>query len=542
MAIDIRPQADPVIITGAGPAGLALAIELGSRSIPCLIIERNDRTGAAPRAKLTNVRTREHLRRWGIAEALAEAAPLGVDYPSHIVFVTRLGGPLVTRIEDAFACKPERDHRYSEHAQWIPQYKLEAALLDHVATLPSVQVAMGHELVDFEQDGDRVRARIRDVATRVDQMVPGSYLVGADGARSTVRERCGIEMRGRYGLSYNYNTIFEAPGIAQAHGHGPGIHYWQLNADVPSTIGPMDVGDRWYFIPMGLKEGERFSDRDMPDILRRATGLDLPYKILSSDSWVASRLLAERYSSGRVFLIGDACHLHPPFGGHGMNMGVGDAVDLGWKLAAALQGWGHASLLKTYEIERRPVHERVLEETEINHSTAANKLARDGIEDLSAKGDEVRRQVAEFIRQTKGREFHSLNIVLGYSYAGSPLIESEEDGVNEWLPTPDYVPLARPGNLAPHRWLGDGSSLYDRFGQGFTLLVLDARSRAEAEETKVKADAMGIPLDVVDLEEPALLDLYEAPLALIRPDQHVAWRGSDAPADLLTRVTGHHVP
>lgn len=540
MTTNIQENSKPVIIVGAGPAGLALAIELGSRSISCLVVERNDRTGVAPRAKLTNVRTREHLRRWGIAKALGDAAPFGVDYPSHIVFVTRMGGPLITRIENAFACDPTLDHRYSEHAQWIPQYKLEAALLDHAGTMPSVQVEMGQELIDFQQDEDQVSVRIRDVATGEVRTLSSLYLIGADGARSTVREVAGIEMRGTYGLSYNYNTIFEAPGIAEAHDHGPAIHYWQLNGEFPSTIGPMDVGDRWYFIPMGLPEGARFSDEEMPEVIRRATGIDLPYRILSSDAWVASRLLAERYSLGRVFLIGDACHLHPPFGGHGMNMGISDSVDLGWKLAAVLQGWGHRSLLNSYEIERRPVHERVLEETAINHSTAANALVRAGIEDPTSEGEDVREQVANFIQETKRREFHSLNIVLGYSYFGSPFVIGDGGGPAEWVPGPDYVPSASAGSLAPHRWLEDGSSLYDKFGPGFTMLVLDARSRPEADKIQVQAVAMGIPFAVVEPGEPALFGLYEAPLALIRPDQHIAWRGSAAPADLLMTVTGRY--
>ncbi|WP_327752264.1 FAD-dependent monooxygenase (plasmid) [Sphingobium sp. SJ10-10] len=539
MTIELQGLTPQVIIVGSGPVGLALAIELGMRSVPCLLIEKNDRTGVAPRAKLTNVRTREHLRRWGIAKQLADAAPLGVDYPSHIVFVTRLGGPLITRIENAFSCEPVQDHRYSEHAQWIPQYKLEAALLDHVATMPCVQVAMAHELVGYEQDEDQVSVQIRDVASGTVQTISAAFLIGADGARSTVRDLAGIKMEGTFGLSYNYNTIFEAPGIAEAHSHGPGIHYWQLNGEVPSTIGPMDVGDRWYFIPMGLPAGERFSDEEMPDILRRATGLDLPFRILSSDSWIASQLLADRYRDGRAFLIGDACHLHPPFGGYGMNMGVGDSVDLGWKLAAVLQGWGDPSLLDSYETERRPVHEQVLKETAINHSTAANKLFREGVEDPSPEGDRVRKEVAEFIRQTKPREFYSLNIVLGYSYSGSPIIVAEQGDPTEWVPAKDYNPSARAGSLAPHRWLGDGSSLYDRFGMCFTMLVLDPQSRPEADRVAAEAGALGVPLGVIEIADPEVRKLYEAPLALIRPDQHVAWRGSEAPADLLKRVTGH---
>ncbi len=537
--MDIQGDIPPIMIVGAGPSGLALAIELGSRAIPCIVIEKNDRVGVAPRAKLTNVRTREHLRRWGIAKTLAEEAPLGVDYPSNIVFLARLGGELITRFENAFSCAPEQDQRYSEHAQWIPQYKLETVLLRKITTLPSVRVAMGRELLNINQDGDQVNVKIRDNATGEEQTLTCSYLVGADGARSTVRELLGIEMEGKYGLSYNFNIIFEAPGLDKAHPHGPGIHYWQLNKDVPSTIGPMDAGDRWYFMPMGLKEGEKIAIEDAPDLIRRATGIDLPYRVLSSDSWVASKLLAKEYSKGRVFLIGDACHLHPPFGGHGMNMGVGDSVDLGWKLSAVMKGWGDPSLLDTYEAERRPVHERVLDETVKNHSGAADKLFHDGIEDISEQGNKVREQVAEFIHDTKPGEFFSLNIVLGYSYLGSPIILSDQSDPPEWIPETQYVPSAQAGSLAPHRWLADGSSLYDKFGMGFTLLLLDAECRGEADKIADQAKALGVPFDVAEVSDPAVLQLYQAPLALIRPDQHVAWRGNAAPANLIGRVTGH---
>jgi 2-polyprenyl-6-methoxyphenol hydroxylase-like FAD-dependent oxidoreductase len=530
-----QPQ---VIIVGAGPAGLALAIELGSRSIICMVVERNDRTGYAPRAKNTNIRTREHLRRWGISDRLAAASPFGIDYPSNILFVTRLGGHFITRFEHAFGGNPARDQRYSEHAQWIPQYKLEAVLLEHARSLPSVSVMFGQELVEITQDADQVHARIRAMDTGSEQIITARYLVGADGGRSTVRQQIGAKMVGEHGLSRNNMTIFEAPGLAEAQRHGPAIQIWQLNQEMPSFIGPMDVGDRWFFAPTGIRSDVEFSEEELLDMIRRSTGLDLPYRILSSEVWVVSRLLADRYSRGRVFLVGDACHIHPPFGGFGMNMGIADAVDLGWKLAAVLQGWGGKTLLNSYETERRPIHNYVMDESQANHTLAPNQLAHDGIEEDTPRGAEVRKEVAELIWKTKQAEFFSLGVVLGYRYMGSPIIVDEVPG-SPWTRSIEYLASAAPGSLAPHQWLKDGSSLYDHFGQGFTMLVLDSRAKGEADKAQQQAEHLGVPFSIFAPSNRAVSQLYEAPLALIRPDQHVAWRGNTVPADLLARVAGH---
>jgi 2-polyprenyl-6-methoxyphenol hydroxylase-like FAD-dependent oxidoreductase len=527
-----------VVIVGAGPSGLAAAIELGSRFIPCLLLERDSRAGHAPRAKTTHTRTREHLRRWGIADKLAAASPFGVDYPAHVHFVTRLAGPSIARFEHTLNCQTAHDERYSEHSQWIPQYKLEAVLREHAQSLPSVQIRMGTQFVGLEQDAQSVRVRTRDVATGTEQVIGADYLIGADGARSLVRDQIGAKMIGSYGLSRNYNTIFHAPGLAQAHAHGPGIMYWQLNPDSPSLIGPMDRDDLWYFMPTMIPPGVTYSSEQTLQLIRQSTGIDLPYTILSSDEWVASRLLSDRYSLGRVFLTGDACHLHPPFGGFGMNMGIADSVDLGWKLAATLQGWGGQTLLDSYEIERRPAHEFVLDEAEANHAQGPSQLIRNGIEAPGETGDAVRREVAEFIRKTKVHEFYALGVVLGYCYRNSPLIV-DDGSMIYWQRSREYVPTATPGCLAPHHWLRDGRSLYDLFGSGFTLLVLADAERVDIEQARQEAAATQTPLKIVIMDEPELVRRYQASRALVRPDQHVAWRGNAWPAGgLLATVSG----
>lgn len=525
-----------VVIVGSGPSGLAAAIELGSRGIPCTILERQERAGYAPRAKTTHTRTREHLRRWGIAENLAAASPFGVDYPSHVLYVTRLSGKLIHRFEYALQCSSARDDRYSEHGQWIPQYKVEAVLREHALSLPGVELRYGVEFSGFEEDGAGLDIRFRNVETGTEEVLRAAYLIGADGARSAVRDAIGATMNGTYGLSRNYNIIFRAPGLNEAHTHGPGIMICQVNNEIPSLIGPMDKGDLWYFMPTGLAAGVTYTEAEAIDAIKRSTGIDLPYEILSSDEWVASSFLADRYRKGRAFLAGDACHLHPPFGGFGMNMGIADAVDLGWKIAAMLHGWGGPALLESYEIERRPAHQFVLDESETNHAASPNALFRPGLEDDTDEGDAIRADVAQTVMAAKTPEFYALGVVLGYCYRGSPIIVDDGTAAS-WQRSRDYFPSATPGCLAPHHWMSQSVSLYDLLGPDYTLLVLS--NDVDVTAAQREADALSMPLVILRIDDDEVRRLYEAPLILIRPDQHVAWRGHIWPDDgLLACVTG----
>ena len=530
-----RTGGPEVVVVGTGPVGLALAIELGMRGVSCLLAERNDREGYAPRAKTTNVRTRTHLRRWGIADRLAQASPFGIAYPNDVMFVTQLGGHLLAKIPNAFACAPGRHEPYPEHGQWIPQYKLEQVLRAHAETLEGVQLRFSTEFVAAEQDAEGVAVTLRDVRSGGVETLGCQYLVGSDGARSAVRETIGAKMTGDYGLARHYNIIFKAPGLADSHPHGPGNMYWQVNARVPSVIGPMDAPDLWFFMPMRLAPGQKLSDEDAVALIRESTGIDLPYEILSRDEWVASRLIADRYRDGRIFLAGDACHLHPPFGGYGMNMGVADGVDLGWKLAARLAGWGGAALLDSYEAERRPVHEFVMAEAVANHSVLSNDLFQPGLEADTAEGQALREAAGHRIRGAKEREFYTLGTVLGGCYEGSPIVApdgSEPPPVDSRV----YTPSAHPGCLAPHAWLKDGRSLYDRFGSGFTLVAGHGADPLAVTQAQRAAATAGVPLTTVELEDD--LPLYAGGLTLVRPDQYIGWRGAGWEQGVFETLTG----
>ena len=531
-----------VLIVGAGPVGLALAIELGLRGVSALLVERNVRGGVAPRAKTTNVRTRTHLRRWGIADKLAEASPLGIEHPNDIRYVTRLSGLPLAHLTNAFNAAPAREPQYPEHAQWVPQYTLEKVLLEFVRTLPTIEVQFATTFVSAVQD----QAGVVSTLTGSDGesfQVTSRYLVGADGARSAIRDLIGAKMEGRYGLMHAYNVIFRAPGLAEAHPHGKAVMYWQINADGMSILGPMDSGDTWFFGPAGVKEGASLTKEEAAALIAKTTGIDLPYEVLSSDQWTASELIADRYSQGRIFLAGDACHLHPPFGGYGMNMGIGDGVDLGWKIAAVLQGWGGPDLLDSYEAERRQVHKVVIEEAVANLPTMGPPVDLVLLEQDSPEGEALRNQFGAGIVTSKTREFHTLGTVLGLGYEDSPVMAPDADFEAGAAPIPPshgqtYNPSARPGQLAPHAWLPDGRSLYDAFGRGFTLVVADGVEDAVTTRALEDARELGVPLEILRPAGVPLSELYQADLTLVRPDQHVAWRGAEWRKAILQRVTG----
>jgi 2-polyprenyl-6-methoxyphenol hydroxylase-like FAD-dependent oxidoreductase/ketosteroid isomerase-like protein len=528
-----------VLIAGAGPVGLATAIELGQRRIKCVVVERNDRVGYSPRAKTTNVRTREHLRRWGIADALRAASPMSPDYPSTVIFATRMNGPELARFENALNGSRKRNNLYSEEAQWVPQYVLEEVLRTHATSLPGVTFAFNTELLSFVESDESVSAVLRDVSTGESRTMSARYLIGADGARSTVREGIGATMRGDRGTFRNYNTIFRAPTLAARHAHGPAIMYWMVNDDVPSVLSPLDENGLWSFIATKLANNVDPATLNPVDLIRRSSGLsDLEIEVVANFPWTAQQLIADRYATRRVILAGDACHLHPPFGGFGMNMGIGDAVDLGWKIAATLQGWGGPALLPSYAQERRAVHERTIAEAVHNYGAVGNQLVRPGLEAAGSAGDATRNEVSELILATKVREFKTLGVVLGTRYS-SLLILPDDTSPPAENPTL-YVPSAYPGCLAPHLWLDDGSSLYDHFGPGFTLLVT-SEPRSDAAPMIAAAETQNIPLAVILPSDSRLRARYQARFALIRPDQHVAWRGDNLPANcdaLLAQVSG----
>lgn len=538
-AVPALPRSVQVVVAGGGPVGLAAAIELGRRGVSCLVIEpRTTVSHARPRCKTINVRSMEHLRRWGIADRLRDRAPLSPSWSQDIVFCTSLAGYQLSRFTGVLGLVPDGD-RFPELGQQGPQYVLEELLRDAADELPLVRLATGTRVTDVAQDDAGVQVTVADQAGRP-VVVSAAYLIGADGPKSMVRERIGSAYLGEHALRPNFGMVFRAAGLWPHVRHGPAVHYWVVNPAAPALLGPIDTDGTWWIIAFGVdrETGEREARRLIDD----AAGVPVDAAVLSTDPWTARMQLVDRMRRGRVFLAGDAAHLNPPFGGHGLNTGLGDAVDLGWKLAAALDGWGGPRLLDSYQSERRPVQEQVLREATANMAFTSTELLADNLGDDDAAGQRARQVAGERIQQTKHQEFHALDLVLGLTITDSPVIvggpaptagggpgedESRGGGLGDDGPrSGDW----RAGSLLPHRWLSAGRSLYDELGEGFTLLR--RRGDTAGGEIETAARIRSVPIKIVDEDRGE-----EGPaLALARPDRYLAWVGDREPADALALI------
>ena len=530
-----------VIIAGAGPVGLALAIELGWRGIPCLVVEQTDGSVEFPTTNLANTRTVEHLRRWGIADRMRFESGYPTDYPRNYLFVTRMDGFEIARFDHPANGAPNARSPFSPEGRlWISKPYFDPVLHKHVATLPEVEVRYLTAFESFTQDGQKIIAKVADVKTGKVESVEADYLVGCDGGRSNIRRALGIQYQGVFSQGQNVAVLFRSPLLGKIT-HGPAVQYQIINAQINGAIAAVDGKELWRLNIRNVQQ-DQLDSLDAPGKLRAALGPSIPFELLAVRPWTGHCVVAKRYQDGRVFLAGDAAHLNWPAGGFGMNTGVGDAVDIGWKLAAVLQSWGGAHLLDSYTTERKPI-------AMINVNEAAEMRASfDQQTPFSAKlgedtdeGKKLREKARAAIFRTRAKEFQydSAGIELGYRYEDSPIC------VPDGTPAPAldhglYVPSTWPGSRAPHVWLKDGRSTLDLFGKGFTLLVLSSKITDTAAFT-LAAQKVGLPLEIVSLDVPEVRETYERPLVLVRPDGHVAWRGEAIPANaaaIVDRVRG----
>lgn len=529
----------PVLIVGGGPIGLALSLDLGWRGVPCLLVEQTGGEVVDAKMFATGIRTVEFCRRWGLAERVKHWG-FPEDYPLDNVFVTALDGHELGRIPmPAFKDIPPFEVSPEAYAH-CPQFVFDPILSEAVRTYPGVTLRYHTRLESFRDEGDHVVARLVDEKTGAREEVRARYLVGCDGIGSTVRKQLGFEMHGTGMINHSFNVMFKSPSLWEHHDKGKAGRYVIVGEEGAwASLTPADGKDLWRLMIHGELEMDP-ATIDPEHELRRALGADVPFEIVKFGHWIRRHLVADHYARGNVFLAGDAVHVMPPNGGLGMNTGLGDSVDLGWKLAAVYHGWGGEHLLETYEIERRPVGIRQCDEAMENFDRYSSRKPVPHVTDDTEEGARVRAELGKRLSNANSQAWENpLNTHLGYRYEGSPIVVPDGPLPPEPEDSRIYVQTSHPGCRAPHAWLADGRSTLDLFGRGFTLLRFPG-----APEPAPLAAAMakrGVPLEIVEIAQPEIAALYERKLVLVRPDGHVAWRGDALPTDtaaLTDRIRG----
>lgn len=529
-----------VLVVGAGPVGLTLAIDLGKKGVRCMLIEQKEAPQFLPKMERCNARTMEIYRRLGLAQKIRDAG-LPRDCPMDVFVVNSLVEPPLLHLPypSVAQAKAEIASRNDgtlplEPYQLISQYTLEPLLKSVAETMPHVDVRYGCELVAFEQDEASVRAQVRnhDGSTAT---IKALHLVGCDGGSSTVRKQLGIKLQGEANIGQLRQALYRCDDLFERIPIGKGRHYHV--ADEQATFLIVQDSTRHFTLHSVVE-----NDADMATMFEKTVAMPVKYEMLYVGQWKQNLLLADSYGKGRVFLAGDAVHLVVPTGGLGMNTGVGDAIDLSWKLAATLQGWGGSNLLGSYEAERRQIGER---------NVAASRYAslgrrrwraayRPNILDNTPEGDETRANLARIADVEQRKTNEMIGAELGYRYVGSPIICSEpgEGPADDFM---NYVPTTWPGARLPHLWLKDGTAVQDRIGDGFTLLRLGG-TEADISGLERSLKAYGAPLKVLDIDDEPAREIYGYDLLLLRADMHVVWRGNrlpESPKRVATIATGH---
>jgi len=534
----VQGKVEPVLVVGGGPVGLALAGDLGWRGISCVLIEQSDGSIYQPRMDLVGIRTMEFCRRWGLVPAV-EASPYPRDYAQDNIYLTSLTGYELGRERFPGIGQAPPPRESPQRRERCPQNMFDPILRAFAAAQQSVALRYRMRLVSFTQkskkDSDVVTAVVENAETGAREEILAKYIVGCDGARSLTRETLGIAMLGNPVLTYTTNVIFRCPHLLSLHDKGKAYRHIFIGPEGTwSTIVAINGRDEWRFSIIGGSELHEYTTDEIKSAIRRAVGRDFDFEILSVLPWVRRELVAERYRNGRGFIAGDAAHVMSPTGGFGMNTGIGDVVDLSWKLTAMIEGWGGDGLLDSYTQERQPIGARNVAEASGNLRRMLAVAPHADLTDSTLQGAATREKVGREFAETMRREWHTLGVHLGYRYEGSPICWPDGSAAPADDPRA-YLPTARPGHRAPHAWLADGRSTLDLFGRGFTLLGLGA----DAHETAPLLEAAKqrkVPMTFAAIAEPHIAALYQRKFVLVRPDGHVAWRDDRMPEDALRLI------
>jgi 2-polyprenyl-6-methoxyphenol hydroxylase-like FAD-dependent oxidoreductase len=503
--------------------GLALACELGLRGVDCLLIEKRDGSITVPKQSMVSSRNMEFCRRWGVARQVRTAV-WPESHPRDFIYLENMRGRELMRVKvPSYAARDPRDYT-PETACPCPQIYFDPILVGRARAMPSVQVRYNTQLGVFSQDDTGVLAEITDVTTGETHRIRARYLIGCDGPAGVVRERLGIALEGIGTIAHSVNLFFRSGALATIHDKGWARFYRLIDeSGCWAELIPIDGRELWRLTvfdkPLSAAE---------PDVLlRKMAGGDFAYEMLNVGPWERRDHVARSYGYGRVFVAGDSAHECSPTGGIGMHTGIEEVVNLAWKLAAVIEGWGGPALVDSYEAERRPIAVRNVRYATRSFDALAGIPGWHGAGEATDWGPDAKwLSVPEHLK-------------VQYAYEESAICVADGTAPPE-TETAGFVPSTRPGTRAPHAWLADGRSMLDLYGDGFVLLRLGERP-PEATALADAARARRVPWREVTIADRAIAALYEKPLVLVRPDGHVAWRGDGRPADagaIIDRVRG----
>lgn len=533
----------PVLIVGGGPVGLAMAVELGWRGIACVLVEQGDGAVVHPKTNGVNIRTMEYCRRWGIAGEIREKGYPKGRPRDHIYFTTLTGWEIARQKNPSYdEATPPRGAL--ETFQRCPQTVFDPALQARARSLEPVALRYHTRCVGVEQDEGGVTARLQRTGGAGEaETLRAAYVVACEGARSPIREALGIELRGTPVLGYATNVLFRSAEFATMHDKGAARSYLAVGPEGQwASVNSIDGKDLWRFQIRGSLDPDSWGKVDVDADLMRFAGRDFDYEVLSVLEWVRRQLVADRYQAGRIFLAGDSVHQLTPAGSFGMNTGIGDVTNLSWKIEAALAGWAGAALLESYTIERRPIGKRNVDYAAARYARGEKVTPMPCIMEDSPEGERERKAAgARIMKEVLAPP--NLGLQIGYRYDDSPIV-CPEPGPPPPVEREAYTPTTRPGARAPDALIGEDRRILDLFGRGFVLLRLGPEAPDGAALARA-AQETGVPLTTVAIADAGIAELYERPLVLVRPDGHVAWRGTDPPDDagaVIDRVRGAGPP